>query len=171
MQNTSILQEVGEAIEKISTFRCFLKLLKLFLGPYIFIKQSKNWGSTVLFTSYGAPHYRHFIQNTSILQEAGEAIEKISTFRCFLKLLKLFLGPYIFIKQSKNWGSTVLFTSYGAPHYRHFIQNTSILQEAGEAIKKNLHIQIFLKLVEIVIRTLFFHKKNKKTVVNRFVLS
>ena len=52
-----------------------------------------------------------FTYDTSVLWEVGEAIEKISTFRFFLNLLKSFLGSYISIKQSKNWGSAVLFSS------------------------------------------------------------
>ena len=48
-----------------------------------------------------------FTYDTSVLWEVGEVIELIFTPRFFLNLLKLFLGPYIFIKQYKNWGSTV----------------------------------------------------------------
>ena len=36
--------------------------------------------------------------------------------------------------------------------------DTSVLWEVGEIIEKNLHIQIFLKLVEIVLGTIYFHK-------------
>ena len=89
----SISWEVGEVIEKISRF--FSDLVKLFLGPYIFIKQSKNSGINRPVFKLGAPHYQHFIQSTSILQEV---IEEIFASRYFLNLLKLFVGPYIFIK-------------------------------------------------------------------------
>ena len=66
------------------------------------IKRFKNWESTSCFQARGAPHHRHFIQNTSKLQEVGGVIKKISTFRILSNLLELFLGPYPFIKRFKN---------------------------------------------------------------------
>ena len=45
-----------------------------------------------------------FTYDTSVLWEVGEVIEKISTFRFFLNLFNLFIGPYIFIKQFKTGG-------------------------------------------------------------------
>ena len=49
--STSVLWEVSEVIEKISTSRIFLELLKLFLGPDMFMKRFKNCGYTVLILS------------------------------------------------------------------------------------------------------------------------
>ena len=89
----------------------FLKLAVIVLWTRFFHKTNLKMGVNHLVSKLGAPHYQHFIQNSSILQEVGEAIEKISTFRFFLNLLNLFLGPYKLIKQSKNGGSIVLFSS------------------------------------------------------------
>ena len=85
-------------------------LYKYSLVYICFILSSKNM--VPLFCCQFRGRYSgKFTHGTSVLCEIGEAIEKISTFRFFLNLLYLFFGPYIFIKQIKKWGSTVLFPS------------------------------------------------------------
>ena len=79
---------------------------------HILILNSTNVLQNLLFCCHSRGRYSgKFTHGTSVLWEVGEVIEKISTYRFFLNLLKLFLGPYIFIKQFKNWGSTVLLSN------------------------------------------------------------
>ena len=87
----------------------------------------------------------------------------------FLKLVEIVLWTMYFHKTIQKLGFNRFVFKLGAPHYRHFIQTTSILEEFGEAIEKKLHIQTFPKLVEIVLRTICFQKTIKKLGVNRFV--
>ena len=147
----------------------FLKLPVIVLWTKYFHKTNYKMGVNRLVSKLGGATLPTF--HTELFNIAGSwwSYRKNLHIQIFLKLPVIVLWTKYFYKTNFKMGVNRLVSKLGGATLPTF--HTELFNIAGSwwSYRKNLHIQIFLKLPVIVLWTKYFHKTNFKMGVNRLV--